>query len=183
MFVLRVGFFATILCLEVLGMTANGVDDALASKCAAVLQKVPTCLSFVTKKAVSPSRECCGSVTDLSHSDPACLCFIILQVHNGSNTAIKSMGVSETRMLLLPYMCTAASATVIDCPRVLQLPLNSTDAAIFNVSTIINPIFAPGPTFPDHGFWSKPPQQLYESIIVSAVIFFVAFPSGLLLLP
>ncbi|KAL3835702.1 hypothetical protein ACJIZ3_010438 [Penstemon smallii] len=177
-------FFVTILCLAVLGMTANGVDDALASKCASVLQKVTTCLPFVTVKAASPSRECCGSVTDLSQSDPACLCYIILQVHNGSNTAIKSMGVSETRLLQLPSACTVVNASVTDCPRLLQLPRNSTDAAIFtNVSTISNPISTPGPTSANHGFWSKPPQQLSESIIVSAVIFFVAFPSGLLLLP
>ncbi|GFP95572.1 non-specific lipid transfer protein GPI-anchored 1 [Phtheirospermum japonicum] len=105
-----------LLCLAVIVIAAGGADESLAAKCSAQFQKVTQCLPFATAKAAAPSKDCCDSVTDLKASDPACLCFIIQQIHNGSNAAVKSMGVQETRLLQLPSVCKLANASVSECP-------------------------------------------------------------------
>ncbi|KAI3467714.1 hypothetical protein Pfo_024377 [Paulownia fortunei] len=174
-------FLAMLLCFVVLGMTA-GADDSIASKCSAEFQKVTQCLPFVTAKAAAPSKDCCDSVTDLKESDPACLCYIIQQIHNGSNAAVKSMGVQESRLLQLPSACKLANASVSECPKLLHLPPNSTDAAIFtntSTATTTTPVATPGtssPTTASNGFWHKP--QLAGCITVATAIFFLAFPTS-----
>lgn len=106
------------LWLGVAGMIvlAGGGAETIAEKCAAEFQKVTQCLSFVTAKAAAPSKDCCSSVTELKDTDPACLCYIIEQVHNGSNPAVKSMGVQESRLLQLPSACKLANASITECP-------------------------------------------------------------------
>ncbi|KAK4413198.1 Non-specific lipid transfer protein GPI-anchored 1 [Sesamum alatum] len=174
-------FMAALLCLAALG-AATGADDSIASKCSAEFTKVTQCLPFVTAKAAAPSKECCDSVTDLKESNPACICYIIQQIHNGSNAAVKSMGVQESRLLQLPSACKLANASVSECPKLLHLPPNSPDAAIFtntSTATTTTPVSTPttsSPTTANNGFWDKP--QLTGYIIMAVAIFSHAFPTG-----
>ncbi|CAI9761706.1 unnamed protein product [Fraxinus pennsylvanica] len=165
------------------GFAAGGADTALANKCTAEFQKVMACLTFATGKVAAPGRECCNAVSDLKETDPACLCFTILQIHNGSNPAIKQMGVQESRLLQLPSACNLANASVNECPKLLHLPANSSDAAIFtNANVTTTPISTPGTSSPttaggSNGF-RHGPQQLAGLLAITMTIFFYAFPAG-----
>ncbi|PIN11307.1 hypothetical protein CDL12_16088 [Handroanthus impetiginosus] len=175
---------ATLLCFAALGVI-SGADNSLAGKCSSVLQKVTPCLAFATAKEAAPSKDCCDSVTDLKDTDPACLCFIIQQIHNGSSEAIKSLGVQESRLLQLQSACRVANASISECPRLLHLAPNSPDAAIFtNASTTATnstPISTPSTSSPgsdSHGFTHKP--RLAGFIVVVVSVFFHTFPVELL---
>ncbi|KAK6160414.1 hypothetical protein DH2020_003795 [Rehmannia glutinosa] len=151
------------LCLAVLGVMAGAADESIATKCSAQFQKVTQCLPFATAKAAAPSKDCCDSVTDLKETNPACLCFIIQQIHNGTNAAVKSMGVQESRLLQLPSACKLANASISECPKLLHMPPNSPDAAIFTNSSAATatttPIATPSSpttTTANNGFWHKP---------------------------
>ncbi|KAL3641009.1 hypothetical protein CASFOL_015977 [Castilleja foliolosa] len=180
-------FVGTLLCLAVIVIAVGGADESLATKCSAKFQKVTPCLPYATEKAPKPSKDCCDSVTDLKASDPACLCFIIQQIHNGSNAAVRSMGVQEARLLQLPSVCNLVNASVSECPRLLHLPPNSPDAAIFtNVSTAANTTTAPAtgtgmysPTTANSGFMHKPHQLAGCSVtffMAMSIFFFHTFP-------
>ncbi|XP_047974709.1 non-specific lipid transfer protein GPI-anchored 1-like [Salvia hispanica] len=151
-------FAAAVLCwLAVVGITA----ETIAEKCTSEFQKVTPCLSFVTAKAQAPGKDCCASATELKEEDPECLCLFIQQVHNGSNAAIKSLGVQEARLLQLPAACNLANATISECPKLLNLPPNSTEAAIFtNISATTAPVVTPGTPSTSgatsNGDWHKP---------------------------
>ncbi|CAA2991387.1 non-specific lipid transfer GPI-anchored 1 [Olea europaea subsp. europaea] len=163
------------------GFTAGGADTALANKCSAEFQKVMACLTFATGKAAAPSKECCDSVSDLKETDPACLCFVIQQIHNGSNPAIKQMGVQESRLLQLPSACKLANASVSECPKLLHLPANSSDAAIFtNANATTTPPGTSSPTTAaDSNGFRHGPQQLAGILAITITsIFFYAFPAG-----
>ncbi|KAL8535118.1 hypothetical protein ACS0TY_010946 [Phlomoides rotata] len=165
----------TILCFLVLGMLAEG-DDSIAAKCSSVLEKVTPCLSFATAKAAAPTKDCCDSVTGLKQANPACLCFIIQQIHNGSNPAIKSLGVQESRLLQLPSACKLANASVAECPKLLNLPPNSPDALIFTNTSAATPV-ATSSTTPSSDAYSHQPR-LTGYLTVAMAIYLHAFPTG-----
>ncbi|KAG8365872.1 hypothetical protein BUALT_Bualt17G0017100 [Buddleja alternifolia] len=170
------------LCFLVVGAAA-ATDATLSQKCLAQFQKVAMCLPFVTEKAPAPTKDCCAAATDLKDTDPACLCYIVQQIHNGSSQAIKSMGIQESRLLQLPSACKLANASVAECPRLLHLAPNSPDAAIFTNTTSAAATTSPGTGTPSlmpasNGFWHNP--QLRASLFIATSIFFVAFPPGLL---
>lgn len=99
-----------------------GEDQTLASKCSGEFEKVTACLNYATGKADTPTKECCGAVTDIRGKDPACLCYFIQQTHNGSDT-IKSMGILESRLLQLPSACSIKNGSISECPsNLLTLP-------------------------------------------------------------
>ncbi|KAL1550460.1 non-specific lipid transfer protein GPI-anchored 1-like [Salvia divinorum] len=163
-------FAAAILCLAA-GMMAAGGVETIAEKCAAEFQKVTQCLSFVTAKAAAPSKDCCKSVTELKETDPACLCYIIEQVHNGSNPTVKNLGVQESLLLQLPSACKLVNASISECPKLLNLPPNSPDAAIFTNASTSAPAIPPSPTTvaPNKGDWQKP--QVAGCIMVAMAIY------------
>ncbi|XP_051122607.1 non-specific lipid transfer protein GPI-anchored 1 [Andrographis paniculata] len=170
---------AALLCL---GM-ASAADNSLATKCAAEFQKVTQCLPFATNKAAEPSKQCCDAVAELKNTDPACLCFIIQQIHNGSNEAVKSMGVQEERLLQLPSACKLANASVAECPKLLHLAPNSPDAAIFNNVTAAPTTAAPsgggGSSAPakDDGIRLEP-QLIGCVVVAAAALLLVGFPGA-----
>ncbi|GFY99963.1 hypothetical protein Acr_13g0013630 [Actinidia rufa] len=98
---------AVFLCAAAVG---SGAAEDLTKECSSAFEKVGTCLSYATGKAAMPSKECCGSVTEIKNSEPVCLCYIIQQTHNGSNQ-IKSMGIQEGKLLQLPTTCQLTNAS------------------------------------------------------------------------
>ncbi|CAL5398393.1 unnamed protein product [Camellia sinensis] len=85
-------------------------------KCGDDFTKVTTCMAFATGKSDTPTKECCTSVTEIKQSDPECLCYFIQQTHSGSQS-VKSLGIQESRLLLLPSACKLTNASVSDCPK------------------------------------------------------------------
>ncbi|CAI9779398.1 unnamed protein product [Fraxinus pennsylvanica] len=162
------------------GFVAGGADTELENKCSAEFQKVTACLAFATGKAAAPSTGCCDAVKDLKESEPACLCFFILQIHNGSNPNIKQTGVQESRLLQLPSVCKLTNASITECPKLLHLPANSSDAAIFTNAnaTMTTPGTSPPTNTGGSNEFRHGPQQLTVLMTVVMAIFFYAFPAG-----
>lgn len=106
------------------GLVCEVSGASLTDKCTQEIQNVAQCLSFATGKAETPTKECCTSVKGMRESAPECLCFMIQQTHNGSQT-IKSLGIQEAKLLQLPTACSLKNSSVSDCPsESLSLSLN-----------------------------------------------------------
>lgn len=91
-------------------------SSSLASECSEKLPDVMTCVGFASGKESSPGQKCCDSVKGMKDSNPACLCFLIQQIHNGTNPALQKMNIQESRLLQLPSACNIANASTADCP-------------------------------------------------------------------
>ncbi|KZV28765.1 non-specific lipid transfer protein GPI-anchored 1 [Dorcoceras hygrometricum] len=127
---------AAVVVLLLAAVGSGYAAETLATKCSQEFQKVTDCLPFVTAKADTPSKACCDSVTEIKDRDPACLCFLIEQIHNGTNSALKSMGIQEARLLQLSSSCKLTNASISECPKLLNLDPKSPDAAIFTNASI-----------------------------------------------
>lgn len=124
------GVIVLVVGLLMLNIVAEGADP-LEKECADNFQKLTDCLGFATGKGSAPTDGCCKSVGGIKDSKPVCLCYIIQQMHTGTNPQLKSLGIQESRLLQLPSACKLANASSSDCPKLLKLPANSPDAAIF----------------------------------------------------
>ncbi|XP_076882110.1 non-specific lipid transfer protein GPI-anchored 1-like [Bidens hawaiensis] len=117
----------------------KSVEPSLMQQCASKLTVMMTCVDFATGKDETPHKKCCDSVKEMKDSNPACLCFLIQQIHNGKNPMLKKINVQESRLLQLSSACQIANANISDCPKLLKLPSNSSDAAIFTKNGTIVP--------------------------------------------
>ncbi|KAK7849943.1 non-specific lipid transfer protein GPI-anchored 1 [Quercus suber] len=166
--------FFVLLC----GLVCEVSGAGLAEKCGQEISKVTQCLNFATGKSETPTKECCTSVKGIRDSDPECLCYMIQQTHNGSET-IKSLGIQEARLLQLPTACSLKNSSVSDCPKLLGLAAGSSDAAIFtNASTA-----TPTPTSStssekanDTNFGTRLGPHLTGLMAMAIAIFLLAFP-------
>ncbi|KAG9145561.1 hypothetical protein Leryth_024711 [Lithospermum erythrorhizon] len=127
--------FLVMICV---GLVSGENNDTLESDCAALITKMTNCLPFASGKNDAPTKDCCSSVTDVKDSNPACLCFFIQQIHKGDST-LKGLGIQEPRLLQLPTVCKLTNASISDCPKVLNLPANSPDTAIFKNASNASP--------------------------------------------
>ncbi|KAI4368499.1 hypothetical protein MLD38_017050 [Melastoma candidum] len=130
--------FAVLLVVTV--VPAGGADSSTSGSttplhCGDNINKVTSCLGYATGKADVPGKPCCDAVGEMKESDPACLCYIIQQTHNGSQQMVKSAGILESRLLQLPSACSLKNASISDCPRLLGIPPTSPDYAIFTNAT------------------------------------------------
>nr|GMD96792.1 probable methyltransferase At1g27930 [Ipomoea batatas] len=143
--------------LIVSGGLVKGAED-LQGKCGKDIQKVAACLSFATGSGDKPGKECCDSASSIDASErPLCFCYIIEQVHNGSNTQIQGAGIRVDRLLRLPSECSIHDVNVTTCPKLLNIPANSPDAAFFTNSSSTTPVVAAG-TAPSNAFKHNPLQ-------------------------
>ncbi|XP_030541984.1 non-specific lipid transfer protein GPI-anchored 1 [Rhodamnia argentea] len=120
-----------IACSASLMLPGAAAAAAVPQHCAGDFDKVTSCLDFAQGKEAAPTKQCCAAVGEIRESDPACLCFFIEQIHNGSNPMIKSMNIQESRLLQLPSACNLKNSSVSDCPKLLGIPPSSPDSAIF----------------------------------------------------
>ncbi|GFY99969.1 hypothetical protein Acr_13g0013690 [Actinidia rufa] len=130
------------------------------------------------KGGAMPSKECCGSVTEIKNSEPVCLCYIIQQTHNGSNQ-IKSMGIQEGKLLQLPTTCQLTNASVSYCPKLLNIPAGSPDASIFT-NTNATSTTPQGPLTTTTGgdnIGSKHSPNLAGLVAVTVAVLLCSFPT------
>ncbi|KAL4587051.1 hypothetical protein LXL04_011701 [Taraxacum kok-saghyz] len=170
-----------VVCIVLCGSGTGGWAQSLADQCASKLPEVMSCVAFASGKETTPQKKCCDSVTEMKESNPACLCFLIQQIHNGTNPALKSMNIQESRLLQLPSACKLANASISDCPKLLKLPANSPDAAIFN--NVTTPTTSPTTgggtttsstsTSPSHGFKYEAPMFVGSTML--SLLFYVLF--------
>ncbi|KAI9125719.1 hypothetical protein K1719_003137 [Acacia pycnantha] len=129
------------LSLVLLGGSVVGAADDLVTKCGQFVQKVTPCLSFAQGQAAVPTKDCCDAAASIKQSSPECMCFIIQQTHKG-NEQSKSLGIREDKLLQLPSAC-KMKANVSNCPKLLGLPADSPDAAIFKTTNSSSASTAP----------------------------------------
>nr|GME12426.1 non-specific lipid transfer protein GPI-anchored 1-like [Ipomoea batatas] len=160
--------------LIVSGGSVKGAED-LQGKCGKDIQKVVDCLGFATGKAATPGKECCDSASSIDATErPLCFCYIIEQVHNGSNTQIQGSGIQVDRLLRLPSACNINDVNVTNCPKLLNLPANSPDAAFFANSSASTTPVGPAGTAPSNAFKHNP-LQLAGHLPVAVAIFCFTF--------
>ncbi|XP_010250696.1 PREDICTED: non-specific lipid transfer protein GPI-anchored 1-like [Nelumbo nucifera] len=167
---------------------ADSASDALAQQCAnELLTKLSPCLDYSTGKAELPTKECCTSVTSMRDQHPVCLCFLIQQTHNG-RPEVKQLGLKEDRLLKISGTCKLTNASISECPRLLNLPRDSPDNAIFlnstsnssstsSLSDTSNTTSAT--TMPSIGFMHGPQLAVPSAIaLVIIAVFTGLFPTG-----
>uniref|UniRef100_A0A7C9CYX9 Bifunctional inhibitor/plant lipid transfer protein/seed storage helical domain-containing protein n=1 Tax=Opuntia streptacantha TaxID=393608 RepID=A0A7C9CYX9_OPUST len=104
------------LCVGIGGMVSNGEDNDLMKQCTTAIQDLGNCLMFVTAKEAEPTKACCSAVSAMKDKQPVCLCLFIGQAHNGTNPALKGLGIQEAKLLQLPNACHLTNASVTNCP-------------------------------------------------------------------
>ncbi|XP_050204741.1 non-specific lipid transfer protein GPI-anchored 1 [Mercurialis annua] len=174
-----------ILCSVLVMFLMNGCSvfgETIAEECSSELQKVMPCLSYATGKTNTPTKECCGATKEMKESDPKCLCYMMQQTHNGSEQ-IRSLGIQEGRLLQLPSACQLQNASVSFCPKLLGIPPNSPDAAIFtNVTSTTAPAASTGTSAPDKSAndsaGTKHRPFLPSPLAVAIPVFIYIFTAG-----
>ncbi|XP_019199794.1 PREDICTED: non-specific lipid transfer protein GPI-anchored 1-like [Ipomoea nil] len=176
--------------LVVCGGGGAAAKDDLKDKCGKESPKVMDCLSYAIGTADAPSKKCCDSVSSIKETDPVCLCYVIQQVHKG-DSSVTSLGIKEDRLLKLPSECKLANASTTNCPKLLNLPAGSPDAAIFTNATTSHatsktPGASPGGSTSQPataggdsgGSFKHAPQLAGVPLLAAAVaVVFWAFPS------
>ncbi|XVF85273.1 hypothetical protein PTKIN_Ptkin17bG0104700 [Pterospermum kingtungense] len=160
-------------------------ESSLANECSKDLQSVMTCLTYAQGKVTTPTKECCDSVSSIMENDPKCLCYILQQTQSSGAQSLKSLGVQQDKLLLLPSACQLKNASITECPKLLGLSPSSPDAAIFTNSTTTKTT----PTTSESSASEKSSDSksggtklgthlLGSTLLVASAIFFCAFPAG-----
>lgn len=116
------GVIVLVIGLVMLDSVAEGAD--LEKECADNFQKLAGCIGYATGKGATPTDECCKSVGSIKDTKPVCLCYIIQQLHKGSNPQLKSLGLKEDKLLQLPSACKLANTSSSECPSTSYFPVS-----------------------------------------------------------
>nr|GLL40491.1 non-specific lipid transfer protein GPI-anchored 1-like [Ipomoea trifida] len=180
-----------VVLLVVCGGGVAAAKDDLKDKCGKESTKVMDCLTYAIGTADAPSKQCCDSVSSIKETDPVCLCYVIQQVHKG-DSSVTGLGIKEDRLLKLPSACKLANASTTNCPKLLNLPAGSPDAAIFTNATTSHATSTTPGTSPGGSSTSQPttaggdsagfthaPQLAGVPLLAASVVAVVlwAFPS------
>ncbi|XP_020587006.1 non-specific lipid transfer protein GPI-anchored 1 [Phalaenopsis equestris] len=134
----RIPLFSLLLLLLLFFAAARASDaPSIDQNCATEASKLTDCLGYASGQEAAPTGKCCGSVTEMRGEDPACLCLVIRQAHAGGG-GFSAFHLRLDRLLTLPRACALANASVSYCPKLLNLPPNSPDIAIFTNASYAN---------------------------------------------
>ncbi|KAG0476766.1 hypothetical protein HPP92_013144 [Vanilla planifolia] len=162
-----------LLLLLVTAVTTEAADDA-EQRCATEAQKLTECVGYASGQDSAPTGDCCGSVTDLKGKDPTCLCIVIRRAHDGGSGGLSGFHLRLDRLLNLPKACTLANASVAFCPKLLNLPPNSPDYAIFTNASYANSS-STGQSTNDSSAGDVTKQSFYGAFLVAASAMFMFF--------
>ncbi|XP_022744539.1 protein YLS3-like [Durio zibethinus] len=95
-------------------------------ECSNQLVALSTCIPFVGGKTKIPDTTCCSNLRKQINQTKKCLCLLVAD-RNDPDLGFK---VNATLALSLPSFCHAPS-NASECPELLHLPPNSTDAQVF----------------------------------------------------
>ncbi|KAL8210480.1 hypothetical protein R6Q57_004917 [Mikania cordata] len=110
----------------VLVSLSNGDFEKDKQECADTLLGLATCLPYVGGQAKAPTMDCCTKLKPVLNNNKVCLC-ILVKDRNEPGLGVKING---TIALGLPDSCHLPS-NITDCPRLMNMPLNSPEAKIF----------------------------------------------------
>ncbi|OMO54582.1 hypothetical protein CCACVL1_27734 [Corchorus capsularis] len=95
-------------------------------ECSNQLATLSKCIPFVGGETKIPDSTCCNNLRKQINQTKKCLCFLVAD-RNDPDLGFK---VNATLALALPSICHAPS-NASECPGLLHLPPNSTDAKVF----------------------------------------------------
>ncbi|KAK6937023.1 Bifunctional inhibitor/plant lipid transfer protein/seed storage helical domain [Dillenia turbinata] len=121
---LRVELFSIFVLTLVVLSSSDFAKDR--DECANQLVGLATCLPYVGGGAKSPTIDCCSGLKQVLDKSKKCLC-VLIKDRNDPNLGLK---INATLALGLPDVCHAPS-NVSECPALLHLAPNSTDAKVF----------------------------------------------------
>ncbi|PSR86893.1 hypothetical protein CEY00_Acc32523 [Actinidia chinensis var. chinensis] len=115
-------------CILVLTMVGLASSDLAKDRqeCADQLVGLATCLPYVSGEAKAPPVDCCSGLKQVLKDSKKCLC-ILVKDRNDPSLGLK---INATLALSLPTICNAP-ANLSECPALLHLAPNSTDAKVF----------------------------------------------------
>ncbi|KAK9122639.1 hypothetical protein Sjap_012241 [Stephania japonica] len=96
-------------------------------ECTSQLIGLATCLPYVGGSAKAPTPDCCKGLETVLSMSKKCLC-VLIKDRNDPGLGFK---INSTLALGLPSMCKSA-ISIADCPALLHLAPNSSDAQVFN---------------------------------------------------
>ncbi|XP_021282898.1 protein YLS3 isoform X2 [Herrania umbratica] len=117
------------LCCFIFLILLSCVSSDLAEdkkECSNQLVAVSTCIPFIGGKTKVPDPTCCTNLRKILNQTKKCLCLLVAD-RNDPDLGFK---VNATLALILPSICHAPS-NASECPELLHLPPNSTDAQVF----------------------------------------------------
>ncbi|KAA8520305.1 hypothetical protein F0562_014561 [Nyssa sinensis] len=121
---ITVGF--SFMLMTILFPCATSATDKDKEECTKQLVGLATCLPYVGGSAKAPTPDCCSGLKQVLKSDKKCLCVII----KDRNDPDLGLSINVTLALGLPTVC-HAPANVSECPALLHLAPNSTEAQVF----------------------------------------------------
>ncbi|XP_074577244.1 non-specific lipid transfer protein GPI-anchored 13-like [Curcuma longa] len=95
-------------------------------ECASQLMGLATCIQYVQGEAAAPTPDCCSGFKQVTAKSLKCLCVLV----KDRNEPQLGFQINVSLALDLPARC-SVPANISDCPRLLNLPPNSTDAQVF----------------------------------------------------
>ncbi|KAK9117565.1 hypothetical protein Sjap_016512 [Stephania japonica] len=119
-----------VVVVVMLGRVSYCAEPTVAEQCNNEFTKLGVCLDYATGKADSPSPVCCSTVKQIREANEVCLCYVIQMTHKGE-ASLKQMGLQEEKLFQLSSACKLANTSIADCPKLLNIPSSSPDAAIF----------------------------------------------------
>ncbi|TYK10478.1 major facilitator superfamily domain-containing protein 12 [Cucumis melo var. makuwa] len=104
----------------------GGDDKKDKEECTPQLAGMATCLPYVSGDAKTPTPDCCSGLKEVLKNNKKCLCVIV----KDRNDPDLGLQINVTLALGLPDIC-HATANVSNCPALLNLPSNSSEAQVF----------------------------------------------------
>ncbi|XP_051131382.1 non-specific lipid transfer protein GPI-anchored 13-like [Andrographis paniculata] len=124
----KVVFLNSMIILLLLTNVANCDVQQDKQRCETPVLGMATCLPYVTGQARLPPVDCCSGFNQVLENNPDCICLLI----KDRNDPSLGLNINSTLALTLPARCkSTANRTIADCPAILHLPPNSTEAKVF----------------------------------------------------
>ncbi|KAG6538950.1 hypothetical protein ZIOFF_004102 [Zingiber officinale] len=117
---------AAAVAVAVLAPAARSDFASDRAECASQLLGLSTCIQYVQGEAPSPTPDCCSGLKQVTAKSLKCLCMLV----KDRNEPQLGIRINVSLALDMPTRC-SVPANVSDCPRLLNLPPNSTDAQVF----------------------------------------------------
>ncbi|KAF9596235.1 hypothetical protein IFM89_008398 [Coptis chinensis] len=123
---LIVEFFMMLMLVFMMVDYARCDDQKQREECSQQLIGLATCLDYVGGQAKAPTPDCCKGMNTVLAKSKKCLCLLV----KNRNDPSLGLKVNATLALNLPSIC-KSDVSIADCPALLGLAPNSTDAQVF----------------------------------------------------
>ncbi|GLJ49326.1 hypothetical protein SUGI_1042740 [Cryptomeria japonica] len=127
---------AALVCIvfSCMGVLCAGDLQADQKECSDQLKSLSFCFPFVQGTVKTPSADCCTNLKNVRDTEPKCLCILI----KDSTTPALGVSINTALALQMPAACNV-TASISDCPALLNLSPSSPDAKVFENANSSSP--------------------------------------------